>query len=446
MRKLLLSPSAPRLLLVWVLALAALLPFLGHLAAFGRLFWFADELDMVNEFDRLGFGRWLWLMFAENFVPLFKVLWGGLVFGGRGSYMVMLAVLWATHALNVGLLAAWMRRARFDAFAFALAGLVFGLSASNLETLTWSIQWSAVLAVTFFLLAGLNGSPSEEAGAPGRPRRNPLGVIIPCAASALVFSRGVLTGLIMGLRMLDPTLRPPARWSRRLLVAAGCAIPSLAVALVIYAHTAGAHPASGPGAAHWRDKVGFGLWFFSLNPIVPFLAIAPENWGIPAVGWPAVLLCGLGKAAVIAVALAWSSPAQRRMLAPLLALDLANACLLGYGRGEADLGHAMSSRYQYNALLCFAPFLGAALSRAADRLVPRGGLRVVLLPALLFLAAWESSRRWSALLPPWVEWRGGGSRRLLLGTNPVPPGYDLVGIPFLDNVRAKELVDKYNLH
>ena len=76
---------------------------------FSRLYWFGDEFDLIDQIVRLGFWRCVWLAFAENFVPLFKVLWGGSVVLFRGSYAVMIALVWLTHALNVGLLGRVMR-------------------------------------------------------------------------------------------------------------------------------------------------------------------------------------------------------------------------------------------------------------------------------------------------------------------------------------------------
>ncbi len=31
---------------------------------FSRLYWFGDEFDLIDQIDRLGFWRWVWLAFA----------------------------------------------------------------------------------------------------------------------------------------------------------------------------------------------------------------------------------------------------------------------------------------------------------------------------------------------------------------------------------------------
>src|SRR5580698_1238446 len=130
---------------LWILAgsaCASLLPLFIYHRLFVQLFWFGDEFDLIDQIDRLGFWKWVWLTFAENFVPLFKVLWGGAVIGFGGSYAAMIAIVWLTHGLNVALLGRVMRTCGLSWSAVFIAQVVFGLTAANCETLGWSVQWS----------------------------------------------------------------------------------------------------------------------------------------------------------------------------------------------------------------------------------------------------------------------------------------------------------------
>lgn len=444
------SLSSPRTALLlranalgWLTAGFVLLVPLVNFTAFSRLFWFGDELDLLDQIDRTGFRHWIWTPFAENFVPLFKLGFGGAIFAGQGSYLFLLAAIWLIHAVNVALLVGWMRELGVQAGAAVVAGLIFGLSGSNLETLTWPVQGSAALATLLFLLA----ARTAVSGGEGRISPSKIGGVAAAgAASALAFSRGVLTGLVVAALRLDPTLPSHEPLRRRLLTAALWCLPSFGIGLLIYHLAPSSHRDLFGPAGQMRQALGFATWFFCLNPIVSYFAISPLNWGIPAVGWTTVIVVGLLKTGVIALALACATPRQRRMLAALLLLDLASAALLGYGRGESDFGHAISSRYQYNSLICFVPFLAVVLGCGLQRLSRRRLVAGLLTVGLCLPPIGYAYAKWRQLLPPWAEWRGQSTRRLLFETKPLPPGNDLVGIPFLPNARAKDLADKYHLH
>jgi hypothetical protein len=170
----------------------------------------------------MGFGRWTGAMFAENFVPLFKLLWGGALLGLGGSYAAMLWLLWLTHALNTALLGRLLFRAGLTWPGVALALVCFALPVANLETLGWSVQWSAILALAFLLAwSAVARDPRltprwlELAGA--------RALVLCAAASALCFSRGVLTGGVLAAALLLPLLsrRAEAGWRTR----AACLVP-----------------------------------------------------------------------------------------------------------------------------------------------------------------------------------------------------------------------------
>ena len=155
--------SRAPLLFLFALALASLWPVLQNLHAFRTLFYFEDEWDLIDLWDKTGFTSWVGTVFAENFVPLFKAAWGGAIVAFGGSYFALVLLLWLTHAANVFLLSRIATRLGANWGGTALAGLIFGLAWINFETLGWTVQWSAVLSLFFLLLAldALDGRTAE---------------------------------------------------------------------------------------------------------------------------------------------------------------------------------------------------------------------------------------------------------------------------------------------
>jgi len=414
----------------WILALAgllSLLPYIAYHAKFERLFWFGDEFDLIDQMDRLGFWRWMWIAFAENFVPLFKLLWGGSVLAFGGSYSAMVAILWLTHALNVALLGRLMRAAGLSWPAVFFAQLLFGLTSANIETLAWTVQWSAVLAATFMLLA-LNCAfrcPRSLA---------PVGW---AAASALSFSRGVLTGFLAAGALLWPR-EDGARggFARSFALAAACVVPSLAVAAIIVVMV----PAGNQGhmAGHWGAAALFGTWCYCVNPAHHLLDV--DSWGPRT-----TLLLGLLKVALVLWSLARSSGRTRALFLVLLAFDLGNAFLLGIGRYHTGLLASVSSRYQYGSLIAVVPAAGFAFSRLLGRLTAPGPVRVIGLAALFTGMGWCLCTQWSEDLEGFTTWRGTESRQILI-IDPNPEPTAVPGFPGFPTERAKALIAKYNLH
>ncbi|MBK8857593.1 MAG: hypothetical protein IPN11_07875 [Opitutaceae bacterium] len=72
-------------------------------------------------------GLWEWTgrVFSENFVPLFKLLWGGAALLFDGSYAAMIWLLWLTHGLNTMLLGRVILRAGFPWLAILATQIVF---------------------------------------------------------------------------------------------------------------------------------------------------------------------------------------------------------------------------------------------------------------------------------------------------------------------------------
>lgn len=402
--------------------LFALVPYLAYHALFARMYWFGDEFDLVDQMDLLGFWRWIWQVYGENFVPLFKIVWGGgiLLFGG--SYGAMIALTWITHALNVVLLGRLMRTCGLPWVAVLFAQLVFGLTPANLETLAWAVQLSAMLSVTFLLLAlesHFRSGPSTAA-------------IAWAAASALTFVRGVLTGFLLALGCLLSGSKAPL--SRRAAYAAACLIPTLVLTvLVTFLVPTGNHRHM---TGHWGEAAAFGTWFWCLNPADRLLRM--ESFGPRT-----TLLLGVLKGAVVGWAIYRARGRTRQLFVLLLVFDLAYAVLLGIGRYNTGLILSTSSRYQYASLIANLPAAGFCLYLLSEKIplptVIRGlGLGVVLASIVLSFC-----HLWSLDLEPFSVWRGTDNRHVLLDdpTAQVVPGYP--GFP-MD--RARSLIAKYNLH
>lgn len=414
----------------------ALLPLVWQRAAFAELFWFGDEWDLLSQIERVGFWAWTWQVFAENFVPVFKLLWGGSVFLFGGSYLALLVLMWLTHAVNTWLLGRVLRIHEFPGVAVAFTQLGFGLTAINLETLGWTVQWSAVLATTFLLLA-LERQARHPTHLTASRARDHAGLMVLAAGSALSFSRGVLTGAVLGLgALLAPAAGETPGWWRRGRAAALCLVPALATAGVILLFATGNHRHLG---GHVGDAANYGLWYFALNPFHRLLAV--DSWG------PHTLtLLGVGKLALLTGVLARTRGRPRHLLLLLLAYDLGNSALLGLGRYHTGVETAISSRYQYGALLAILPFAALAVDGLLRRLPPvlrRGRLvAAVVLLGTGFLVV----RPWAREAPAFAWGRGTVTRHLLL-REPHPPAMGAVpGIAFMSTEQAKHLLRHYRLH
>ncbi len=414
--------------LPWLAAGLALLPGVVCARALGDLWWFGDDWDLLDQIQRIGFARWMLLPFAENFVPLFKALWGALVFAGGGDYRPMIAALWLTHALNAALLARTLLAAGFASLPVAFATTVFAVSSANIESLAWSVQWSALLATSFFLAAaGIHARPAFSVW------RRRLLLAAFSAASALAFSRGVLTGLALAAAVLVPLARNDRPWRERWSDAVAAALPALAVGATIFFTAAGNHRALG---GHLGEVAAFAFCHWSVAPLHRLLGAVTWHW-------PLIVSLGVVKLAVIVAVLRTATTPQRRLLVLFLLLDLGNAALLGIGRHHTGLPAANSERYYYTALLCFLPFLALALENWLAAF-GRGcrPVAVVVLALAFVLAAWG----WPAAAEGFAQSRGRNTRELLLRRTGTPAEGAVPGIPFLPTRRARELIEAYGLH
>ena len=429
-----LSPRWHRAL-PWLAGVAALVPFLVWHGAFRQLFWFGDDFFLLDQMAQMGFWPWTGRVFAENFVPLFKALWGGAVLG-FGSYAAMLWLMWLTHAANAVLLNRLLARAGF-AWPVALgAALVFALPPANLETLGWSVQWSAILATTFLLL-GLWWQAAFASAAAFSAKRD-LPLLAFSAASACSFSRGVLTGPVLALALVLPLVGTA---NARTLLARLPAVllyllPAVAVALVISLNSGGNHQHL---SGHTGDVAEFGIAYFLFNPAHALFGYSVQ---------PVILgLLAAAKLAVVGGALWLARGPVRLLLVVLLAYDLGNALLLGIGRYHTGFLAAMSSRYQYGALLATLPAAAYLASRALDRLLAnREPLRRGAYAAALVVVAGACLLGWPAELAEFTGWRGRDLRALVAAPATNDPAVKVPALDFMHIERAKALTRAYDLH
>ena len=281
--------------LPWFVGLVALAPFLIWRERFAELFWFADDLFLTDQIAQMGFLKWTGQFFGENFAPLFKLLWGGALLAFDGSYAAMLWLLWLTHALNTALWGRLLWRVGFPRTAVILAQIVFALTPVNLETLGWSVQWSALLAVTFLLL-GLLWHEKHGARAAAWNWRAHVPLVLFAAASACCCSRGVLTGGVLALAVLAPLVptRDRPSWHPRLPAALLCLLPAVTVAAIIMLFAGGNQRHM---SGHWGEALEFSLAYLLLNPGHLLL-------GEPHLGSVFSLLLGALKLVVIILGLA----------------------------------------------------------------------------------------------------------------------------------------------
>lgn len=415
--------------------LAALLPFVLWQAEFRKLFWFADDLFLVDQLAQMGFAKWTFAMFAENFVPLFKLPWGGALLGFGGSYAAMLWLLWLTHAVNTALLGRLLFRAGLSWPGVAFALTLFALPVANLETLGWSVQWSAILALTF-LLWGLLWHETHAVRHPAWSWHGHGPLVLFATASALCFSRGVLTGGVLAAAVLLPLWfnRSDAGW--RLRAALACLTPALLVAVII-TQFGGGNPQRMAG--HWDDALQFALTFLLLNPGHLLL-------GEPALGSAPSLVIGALKVAVLIAGFTLARGGLRRLLLLLFIFDVGNAFILGIGRHHTGLIAATGSRYCYGSLAATLPFTGVVVSWLFERFLKPGRARQCAAAALLIVVAGLLLRGWPRQLPSFTGWRGVGMRQLMQAPYTTDPAATVPALDFMHLERAKALQRAYRLH
>jgi hypothetical protein len=411
-----------------VSALAALLPLVVFVASFKNLFWFGDDWDLTSDMARYGAVAWAFQPFAENFVPLFKLLWAVAIVVFGGSYFAMIVLIWITHAANVLLLGLLLGESAFGLAEILFVTLGFGLTWTNYESLAWATQWSQVLSVTFFLVAMLVAVRSQRGAGIGRL----LAVFCAVIASAVCFSRGLLSGFLLAIYAL---LLDRSRFALPAVAAAGTVV--MLVLQFNMIHGAGGAASFEP--EHAGDIMLFGLYCFAADPLYLFIAHRPFDIQYTAA---AVAVLGICKTAVIAVALWKTRGAARSLLVTLLVTDVLNCLLLGVGRFHTGLPAAVASRYQYVALICFLPFAAAFLREALTALRFVSTTRAVAWGLLLAGWVYLVTLHWQPTIGSFADWRGTQLRAAL---SSVPAGTRF-GYALIDGPRARELAGRYHFH
>jgi hypothetical protein len=427
-----------------------------------RLFWFGDDWALLSEYADLGLVPSMLQPFAENFAPLFKLVWVAAVTGFRGSYLALLLLLWASHVANIWLFGTLLRRSEFGSVALTAALLAFGLSWTNLESLAWSPQLSQLLSVTFFLLAWVT---LIRAGEPRGQRLVDRAIaMLFLLASGFFFARGVIGGVVLALYQVGGRLV----WKRRtfsvgsLTAVLGCSV----VTFVATLHFAGGQMAQLGGVSP-RSAIIMTLYAISylvLNPLLLLLRLPWQDMGVStltsAVGSGSTstiaatviilavvsMSVALAKLAIVAFALATSSGRTRLLLVTLIAFDIGNALILALGRSDLGLGTAVSSRYQYVSWLGFAPCLGIAFQSAAWRVAKRltfvkRSLQLTTAVGLVALVALVALP-WPLEASRWADWRGTAIRQEVRSK----PSNEQVSFVVVTAGRARELEREFGLH
>ena len=431
-------PSAdPARIQIAILALLSIAPFLVNLGRFRRLYWFGDDWLLLDEIEKFGAIRWLSMQFFENFVPLFKAAWLGAVLAFDGSYLAMIALLWLTHMANVYVFGRLLLRAGLSVGATRLAVITTGLAWSNIETLAWSVQWSSLLAMLFFL-AALTLALEIRAQS-GRPRLAVVLAYLAClAASPLCHGRGIVSGLALAAFWAWPEPAPGGSRRLRGTMAVLSLVPSALVGTVMFLFGLGGKAWIGTfSPVTVRRMAEFGLHYWLLSPLYHLAEL--DSAGPVVVG-----VLGLIKVAILGGALSRSKGRTRGCLVCLLVADLGTAVLLGLSRYWTGVIFAAGLRYQYASLISFSPFLGVLVSGLAPLRLRAGRLRDWVGMGLLLAWACWIGWRWAPEMKVWSLARGTAVKTLLLSRGEVAP--HIPGIPGISLDQGRTLITRYNLH
>lgn len=418
-------------------SLVSMLPMILYKKEFQALFWFHDDWDLLSGFSELGLRKWLALPFAENFVPLFKISWIGSVLLSHGSYFFMICALWVTHWINLILFGWLLERARLNYWEISFSVITLGLAWSNIETLGWSPQWSQLLSLTFFLVSFhlLLGIIQNRVFRP----LTSASYVLCIAGSALCFSRGVLSGIVLCICILVAGKEFALPRLKTVLLSLFSLAPPIVLLAAYYAPLVAVHPNMlGDSMAKLSAMAAFCLYYVVLNPLRLLIPVSHH-------GQDELVLMVYGMLKILIIGIAWKRrPAgSGAILTTLIALDILNGVLLGMGRYGTGLPMATSSRYQYVSLLCLAPFLALSLEglphlAGGKRFFQKGLLAVVIIGWSILGLAYP----WSYRIGYWARWRGLDVRQALLDDR----AEDQFAPASISTRRARELAARFNLH
>lgn len=401
----------------WVIvagsAVISILPLFAYWRQFNALFFFHDDFLLLHELAGSTLFRWIMHPFAgESIFPLFKFLWIVVVRSSGGSYMTLVVLQWLTH-LAICVVFGWLLiRLRMPAAAAGFAVLTFGLASSNIETLTWSIQWNAQLNMLFFLLAWHALVTIME-------RKTGVGwhvwYVFCIVAGTLCSSRGVVCGLMLALFLVLSGQGIRRKWL--------CIASVAPTALLVLATWLFVPPFKETQLGHFT----YSLHYFMMNPLYLLLPIRryPGNMN-------SIVFFGGIKIVVMAWAFYKSDRRLYPLLVTLVAFDLATAAALGYARTYTGLSTAVSSRYQYISLFVFGPLCGVIMA----------GWRSELKVVVFVLWIWLLAYRWDYSINHWAVLRGTAIRNAL-AQNPPNATFDPSK---LSTAEGRKLIDQYRLH
>ncbi len=426
-------------LFLFFIALLTLLPFICFRRQFHKLFWFGDELDLLSQLRHHTFWDWLFIPFAESFVPLFKLLWGGATILFSGSYFAMEIIVWLTHALNAFLLGVILLEAGLGIFIAVLSMLTFGLAWSNIETLGWSVQWSAILSITFFLIGILFLQRKIKSDIIVSKFQFLLyGLVL--FASTLSFARGILSCLVLFLLSVMYYIAFKESKSKATKFAIIALLPALFVTIIIFLTAGGNHQK----VLSLDIKIVFLMFqyathVFFLNPMYHLFTLPGES---------SLYIYSLGALKTLVITASFfvtKSTRGRLILGALFFFDLGNACLLGLARYHEGLAAAVSWRYQYVSLIASFPFFVVTLNWIFDNLFHSKSIRHATSMVLISLWVYQIASPWHERLEDWSGWRGKHGRRALLRDDPAYRNW--LGITSMVSFdEAKATVKEFNLH
>jgi len=415
--------------------LACGLPLLLWHSVFGKLWYFGDEWVELSEIPRFGLMHWLVYPFAENFVPLFKLLWAAAIYVFHGQYFALIALDWSIHILNLLLLAELLKRWGMRPAAIVFAVLMLGMPWSNIESLGWALQVHGLLSSTTYLLAWFCLLQLETGTE--RTRRWPLILYFLCIIAAPLFhSRGILNGIALGAPLLIYGLSGTAE-SRRRWIWLG--ILSIAATFLLAGSVSYLAPAPNLKLMHGPNLLPMALhalYYLALNPLFDIALLGWQQFGVLS-----VLAFGALKALILVRGFLRSPRKLHPFLISIVVMDLGYSAILGMGRYHAGLGNTISSRYQYMSLFCFAPFLAVVVDDIV-RQIGRIRLRRTIYTAALLAWALFLLLPWRQRVGQWSDWRGSQVRQAMISDLPQKT------MPFsLITVReARELAVRFHLN
>lgn len=429
----------PEVSMAFVLAgaLCGWFPLIWHFEYFWQFFYFMDEWDLINKMDLLGYQNWVFGFFAENFVPVFKLIWSGLIVSGNGNYHFIMVFGFLLHSLILLLIGYLLRMWGFGVFTILFSQLVVGVNYTHIEVLTWTSQYSSLLAFLSFLLVLIPFSRAYV-GQIVTPWSVCALIFVVSALGALSFSRGVLNGVsIFGCCVVLWILRDPkvkSVWRAGISAMIPCV--GIAVYIAIWSFSNSSN-FSNSGS---RLEAIFTHFFFriSLNPWYQQIRELQISWSQALILFQLNVMC-------LVFGIRWARKANRPLLYLLVLFFLGDAFLLALGRNHLHISSVAGWRYQYLILVLFTPFVGVIFEKFLG--FERRDLirRVTSVILMVVIARWVFIP-WAWHLPTWSQERGTYAREKIVDDGLVAEDYDISKFDEVTNERALELKEKYNLH